>query len=154
MLLVVCRLSITGSGTESRIDRASLQQLVSKVGPGIGAIPQRRIQSRVVQLLGSIPAIDRPSKLVTRVRVASGDDNLKLFTPLTLVVGRSSIKAGAPERTLDVCESVGIWAARTWFDSGVTFEVDIERQTAGFGVALGGTVVYVVTFACVDDSVS
>jgi len=134
-------LLLAGSCTELGIECGLNEELVAHVGALLVAV-ERRVDRTVLEL-DLLVALSRLCR-ERRVAVASSDGDLKLFSPLSVVVGGVGVDWSAPERALDVGNSFGVSAFRSWVCRRVALNIDVETETPILGVALRCAVRWVV----------
>ena len=130
--VVVRRVGRAGARAQQRVVHA-LEVLDADVG-----VFARRGQGRVdgaAELDGAGEAVDGVGRVLLRVAVGAGDDDVELLAVLALVRGRFSSHAGAPEGAFDVGEGRRVGASRGGVDGRVALKVDVEGGAEIGGVA-------------------
>lgn len=130
-------LLLAGSRTELSVECGLNEELVTHVGALLVAVEGR--VDRAVLELDLLVALGRLC-CQRRVAVTSSDGDLKLLSPLSVVVGSVGVDWSAPERALDVGNSFGVSAFRSRVCRRIAFDIDVEAETSILGATLRCTV--------------
>lgn len=130
---------ITSSGATSLVEPIS-----PEFGGEVGvAISLGSVDSAGAKVVGVVIG-DRLNALVELVGVGSGNDNLEVVAPLTLVGGGWETDRHAPEGCLDHGGGRRVGAVRARVKSRVSLEEDVEGLAARDGLAVCGGLVDIV----------
>jgi hypothetical protein len=157
VLLVERGLGVAGGGAELRVVGTVVEETHTVVGVVVLAVLlDERCVDGSLEVLRGVEAGHSGGILAVGVElgvtVAADNDNVELLAPLALVGGRCLGNGVAVDRALDVGDGLGVRAAGSGVDTGVTLVEDVETQAERLAVAEFGALLDIVV-ARFDDLV-